>query len=239
MKKELGRTLALLRHEKGMGQRAAAADLGISQSLLSHYENGVREPGLPFLIQACDYYNVSADFLLGRTLNRDGSRIVAEDLYDSSTAKDNRVRGTVSALLSRKLLSNSIGLLFEMLARTGSREAIAAASNYLSTAIYRCYRGLYRANPKNDPCFFSVPDDDIARGMPDLEMNCSEAEYQKALSNLKEEDWQTGLPELSHSMLQETFPMLCQSLFQLIHGSESRILDITRALNGARAKKKS
>ena len=32
-----------------MSQRKAAADLGISQALLSHYENGIREPGLAFV----------------------------------------------------------------------------------------------------------------------------------------------------------------------------------------------
>lgn len=59
--------LAGLRREKGVSQRRAAADLHISQALLSHYENGAREPGLPFVCRACDYYGVTADHLLGRT----------------------------------------------------------------------------------------------------------------------------------------------------------------------------
>ena len=61
--------LADLRKKKGVSQRKAAADLHISQALLSHYENGAREPGLPFLCRACDYYGVTADYLLGRTEN--------------------------------------------------------------------------------------------------------------------------------------------------------------------------
>ena len=59
--------LADLRRQKGVSQRRAAADLLISQALLSHYENGAREPGLPFVCRACDYYGVTADYLLGRT----------------------------------------------------------------------------------------------------------------------------------------------------------------------------
>ena len=70
MSSDFSRCLSLLRQEKGISQRAAAKDLGISQALLSHYENGVREPGLAFVTKACNYYNVSADFLLGRTLSR-------------------------------------------------------------------------------------------------------------------------------------------------------------------------
>ena len=59
--------LSRLRREKGVSQRKAASDLQISQALLSHYENGAREPGLAFVCRACDYYGVTADFLLGRT----------------------------------------------------------------------------------------------------------------------------------------------------------------------------
>ena len=65
MSSEFSRTLSLLRQEKGVSQRLAAGELGISQALLSHYENGIREPGLAFVVRACDYYGVSADFILG------------------------------------------------------------------------------------------------------------------------------------------------------------------------------
>lgn len=61
--------LAELRRRKGVSQRKAAADLHISQALLSHYENGAREPGLPFVCRACDYYGVTADYLLGRSVD--------------------------------------------------------------------------------------------------------------------------------------------------------------------------
>ncbi len=59
--------LTSLRSERGLSQRKAAADLGISQALLSHYENGLREPRLEFVVRACDYYGVSADYMLGRS----------------------------------------------------------------------------------------------------------------------------------------------------------------------------
>ena len=63
MATEFSRTLSLLRKERGVSQRVAAADLGVSQALLSHYENGIREPGLAFVSKVCDYYHVSADYL--------------------------------------------------------------------------------------------------------------------------------------------------------------------------------
>lgn len=66
-------TLSELRRRKGLSQRKAAADLKISQALLSHYENGAREPGLNFVCRVCDYYGVTADYLLGRSENPDGN----------------------------------------------------------------------------------------------------------------------------------------------------------------------
>ena len=69
-----------LRKKKGVSQRAAAADLKISQALLSHYENGAREPGLEFVCRACDYYGVSADFLLGRISEQGSVSIGPETL---------------------------------------------------------------------------------------------------------------------------------------------------------------
>ena len=59
--------MSCLRKERRLSQRKVAADLHISQALLSHYENGAREPGLAFVCRACNYYGVSADYLLGRT----------------------------------------------------------------------------------------------------------------------------------------------------------------------------
>ena len=67
MERSFPETLSALRREKNISQRSAAAELGISQALLSHYENGAREPGLGFVCRACDYYAVSADYLLGRS----------------------------------------------------------------------------------------------------------------------------------------------------------------------------
>ncbi|MFR6394290.1 MAG: helix-turn-helix domain-containing protein [Oscillospiraceae bacterium] len=54
MATDFSRTLSLLRRERGISQRKAATQLGISQALLSHYENGIREPGLAFVVRACD-----------------------------------------------------------------------------------------------------------------------------------------------------------------------------------------
>lgn len=230
MNAEFSRTLSLLRQEKGVSQRKAAAALGISQALLSHYENGIREPGLSFVVKACDYYGVSADFLLGRTLTRDGTTIAPEELYDISNEKNNSMRGGVLALLSKKLLVNSIGATFDLLAKTGSREAVKAAANYLSSAVYTVYRRLYQANPDNNPDFFSVPSTYFQAGLADADMKCSEAELEEALAAIIRE--KGTMPDMSHDALARDYPVLYQSLLQLVHQTGERVNGVLSARSG-------
>ncbi|MCI8538295.1 MAG: helix-turn-helix transcriptional regulator [Oscillospiraceae bacterium] len=221
MSSSFSRTLSLLRQEKGISQRVAAGDLGISQALLSHYENGIREPGLAFVTRACDYYNVSADFLLGRTMSRDGATIDPEELYDVSEDKDNVLRGSVMATLNKKLLVNSIGLLFDLLGRLGSREAIVTASSYLGAGIYRVFRHLYRSNPHNSEDFFSVPTAAFLAGTANADMIYCEYEFTQALhAHAKEK---RPFPELNNDVLKQNYPVLYQSLLQIIHTTGERI----------------
>ena len=65
MNSDFPRVLSLLRKEKGISQKEAANQLGVSQALLSHYEKGIRECGLDFLCRAATFYDVSSDYLLG------------------------------------------------------------------------------------------------------------------------------------------------------------------------------
>ena len=71
--------LSSLRREKGVAQKQAAASLGISQALLSHYEKGIRECNLDFVKKAAAYYDVSADYLLGLTENRQQTDALLSD----------------------------------------------------------------------------------------------------------------------------------------------------------------
>ena len=64
--------LSQLRKERGISQKKAATDLGISQALLSHYEKGIRECGLDFVIKCSEYYGLTTDYLLGVSDSRTG-----------------------------------------------------------------------------------------------------------------------------------------------------------------------
>lgn len=58
-----------LRKKKGMSQLRLATELNTTQNTISRYETGEREPGINELIVIADYFNVSVDYLIGRTEN--------------------------------------------------------------------------------------------------------------------------------------------------------------------------
>ena len=56
-----------LRENMNVSQSKLANDLLIGQSTMSEYENGVKQPPISVLIKIADYFNVSLDYLTGRT----------------------------------------------------------------------------------------------------------------------------------------------------------------------------
>lgn len=56
-----------IRRAKGISQLKLAMDLNTSQNTISRYETGEREPGIKELIRLANYFNVSVDYLIGRT----------------------------------------------------------------------------------------------------------------------------------------------------------------------------
>lgn len=218
---QFSRSLALLRQERGISQRVAAKELGISQALLSHYENGIREPGLAFVVRACDFYNVSADFLLGRTMTRNGTTILdADTLYDASNDRDNVLKGSVIATLSKKLLVNSLSVLFDLLGRMGSKKAIRAAADYLGSSIYTVFRHLYAANPENRKDFFSVPDRQFHSGLNRVDQIYCELDFVDALA-ADGKDYPA--PVINNDSLTRDYPGTYQSMLQIIHNTGERM----------------
>jgi len=94
-------TLGKLRREKGLSQRQAAAELGISQALLSHYENDAREPKLDFVVKACDYYAVTTDYILGRTKERGDGATKLSAMVNEVVDSLEELKTTEASLLNK------------------------------------------------------------------------------------------------------------------------------------------
>ena len=101
MERGFSQTMSALRKQRRLNQRKVAADLNISQALLSHYETGAREPGLDFVCRACRYYHVSADYLLGLSDLPNGTDRMLETLRSLAGELDQlslRTRETLEEL---------------------------------------------------------------------------------------------------------------------------------------------
>lgn len=59
--------LAELRKEKGLYQKDVAQLLGIERTTYSRYETGDTQPSHENLVKLADFYDVSVDYLLGRS----------------------------------------------------------------------------------------------------------------------------------------------------------------------------
>ena len=74
--KEYWVILRELREDRDLKQAAVASALGISQQVYSRYETGVNEMPIHHLKALCQYYQVSADYILGlspvQKINSDG-----------------------------------------------------------------------------------------------------------------------------------------------------------------------
>ncbi len=225
---DFSRVLTLLRKERGITQKEAAANLGVSQALLSHYEKGIRECGLEFVVRAADFYGVSCDYLLGRSPDRNGLTLTVDDLPEDDQRSDNRYRGSVLPVLNKKLLTNSISVLYDLLLKAASVRLVGEVSNYLMSAYYKMFRRVYGANPKNSDSMFSVPES-VYAGYADAQMSRSDARICAMLEGerLMDIEPEQGVEELilTTELLTKEYPQHSSALFNLIRQTERNIMD--------------
>lgn len=63
--KEYWEILRELREDRDIKQSTVARVLGTTQQVYSRYENGINEMPIRHLRTLCEYYSVSADYVLG------------------------------------------------------------------------------------------------------------------------------------------------------------------------------
>lgn len=64
-----GKHLKALRQSRNITQKQLAINIGASESGVQNYELGTRKPTFDMLIALADYFDVSIDYLVGRTDN--------------------------------------------------------------------------------------------------------------------------------------------------------------------------
>ncbi len=217
MNNDFPRILSLLRKERHISQKEAASALGVAQALLSHYEKGKRECGLDFLVRAADYYNVSTDYLLGRSPMSTGSVIVESEIPDSEAHERARFGADISLTLSKKLLTNSIEVIYNLLSRVGNSKLSMAITNMLNFTIYKVFRIVYRTNAKNSDTMFEISDETACR----MAGAGTEINEGAAASAIKESE--QNAPEISTVLIESEYPKQAPALLSLIKSSETQL----------------
>ncbi len=216
MNATFSRVLTFLRKERGISQKEAAASLKVSQALLSHYEKGIRECGLDFVVRAADFYDVSCDYLLGRTADKSGAMIAVEDIPDTDGVENGK--GNVLPVLNKKLLLNSITVIFDLLQRYNDKDLTAEVSAYLDVAVYTVFRSLYGADPRHPASLFAVPPHLFAPAAIGT-MGVAAA---RITQMAKAVDGNT--PSLVPEELAKTYPLFASSLLNLMKNAEARLV---------------
>ena len=209
------RLLMLLRKERGVSQKQVAEDLGISQALLSHYEKGIRECGLDFVVRAAEYYGVSCDYLLGRSPHRTGAALTLPEQQESD-----------GAAYAQRVLVNSANIVFSLLEKIKNESLSREVTAYLYAALYKIFRDLYSADAKNPQGLFSV-DVRMFSAAVEAEMSMAEAKSRYVLSGESIGDCKAvakeDLPRLNAQVLSEAFPEEAPALFELLRQVEDRM----------------
>lgn len=62
---DLSNKLKALRKKNNFTQESLARELGVTKSVISAYEKGIRMPSYDILVHIAEIFNVSTDYLLG------------------------------------------------------------------------------------------------------------------------------------------------------------------------------
>lgn len=192
--------LVKLRKERRLSQRDAADALGVSQALLSHYENGIREPKLDFVCKAAEYYSCSTDFLLGQTQERRGGRA---DAQQESSELAERLADAAAALPS----------LIEYLVRDGDPKLAQTSAEMLGIAVYRSFRALW-CGEKAEGLFSTEYSQ--AMSVTDIMAKSDELRALRRAASSKK-----SLPDAG--LLASEFPDLWDMLSEIISGIDAKV----------------
>lgn len=221
MNSDFPRIITFLRKERGLSQKQVAADLGISQALLSHYEKGIRECGLDFLVKTAEYYDVSTDYLLGRTVQRRPVAMTADQLPESDEV--GHMKGNMINQVNKKLITNTTAVIFDLLAQMGEKQLTNAVSNYLMCADYMVFRTIYCADKSNTQTMFSLDHrrfKNLTAASMMLDMELIGAVIERNKLSLA----------LSPDIISSYFDKGASSLFNLIQFSERNVRKVVNGL---------
>lgn len=84
----LGNRIKILREEKGLKQEDLAKEMSVSPSTIGMYEINKREPNNELVLKLAEFFNVSTDYLLGKSDIRNPEKIDDDKINIGLSTKD-------------------------------------------------------------------------------------------------------------------------------------------------------
>ena len=216
MPSQFAQNLTEQRHRSKLSQKAAAQALEVSQALLSHYEKGICEPGLDFVVRAAELYGVTTDELLGL------------DAPPPVAVPDSEPFSVPFVEQMHVELHNAFMVLLDMLNEDYDPTVATYIRMYLGETMYEMFRLLYRANPGYDPAMFSISDQQFDSGAVVSDLTLVRAQYIQALKRMVAQ--RRKPPEaLTPDRLPERFYPYWPSVMQLLRLSGARLARQSRS----------
>lgn len=222
MSSSISRTLIQLRKENSLSQKEVATDLGISQALLSHYEKGIRECGLDFLVKVANYYNVSCDFLLGRSPEKNGTLIDGlsiKEINEDTVRSDNSIKSHSTFLIQKKLIINSLYIIFDILSKIGNSVLSTKITTIISLSIYRVIRIISVTHKGSEQQIFSYKQPIATAKASAITMLCEAEAFEEALIMSNNKVIETGFI-LNEDTLQREYSEYKTSVLNIIKNCE-------------------
>ena len=221
MSSSFGKNLSKLRKANNISQRQAAADLKISQALLSHYENGVREPKLEFVVKVSDYFGVSTDFILGRTEAHRNPFMLAERSGETGAleAAEKRKRSIVAAQSA----------LISLLACANEESALSSWLDCLESEVYRLISFLKSLESAGRDCADRENiSDGLTRTFLEIADAKARAQIEEGLTAFAAEKGEEIFTPSFDEFLKKNYPNVSKNIDEVLSGVEGRIDDARR-----------
>jgi transcriptional regulator with XRE-family HTH domain len=219
--------IANLRIDNDITQYELALYLNITQRSYSRYETGTSNIPLEMLSMIADYYNVSTDYLLGRTNEKLGGTKEI-NVEDAPQTNDKSLKGSIHINLGKKMIQNSIALIYDLLGNTNNKTLASELTNYFSFPIYKIVRYIYDAK-NNTPGFFTLPHPCFPSAVDSQAILCE----MRLKNTILNETWPSSnhstvdpelIPKIDHQMLSATYPAQFTSLLNILHSIDSKCL---------------
>ncbi len=179
------------------------------------------------MVRAADYYQVSCDYLLGRSPDRTGATHFRGGHPGAGRGGQRKPpAGKPAAHPEQKALANSLNVIFGELQKCNHKNLTAEISAYLGVSVYKAFRLLYSANAKNPQGMFAAPEN-LYNGLADAVQSIAQANAACLAGGEKAGDME-GLekgtaPVMTPDTIAKDYPLFAASLMNLIQNTENRM----------------